>query len=111
MAAGGPPGARARLVADDHEGLGFHALGLEPIAGAPAAIGLVEALGEDALKVLLAGDAEQVGAVADVLCAHQDRRARRDQPAEREPALLQRLGPEDLAIEEEEVEGVEHRAL
>ena len=59
----------------------------------------------------LTRDAEQLGSVAGVVLAEQDGGAGRDDAGELEPARIQRLGPERLAVEEQQVEGVEHRAL
>ena len=52
-----------------------------------------------------------VGTGADEGLAEQDRKLRRHHPGERFSPLLERLLPQRLAVEEQQVEGVEHRAL
>ena len=86
-------------MTDYHEGVAEHALRLEPRSAATAAVRLVEPLRDDPLELLLTGDAEQLSTIAGVILAEQDPRSRRDDAGEREPANIERLGPERLPVE------------
>ena len=58
--------AAARLIADDHERIGLHALRLQPFWAPAGVVRLVDRLRDDAFEVVLAGDAEQVCAGAGI---------------------------------------------
>src|SRR5258708_6226852 len=82
-------------------------LELQPVLRPAGAVARAEALRDDAFETHPAGVAEYTLAiVGEVLVQTQPRRAPTQQARERRLARLQRLAPQVLAIQLEEVEGV-----
>jgi hypothetical protein len=90
----------------------FRVLELEPVLRTTGAVARPEPLRHDAFEAHLAGVPEYALAiVGEVLVQTQPRKAPTQQARERRLACLQRLAPQVLAIELEEVEGVEEDML
>src|SRR5262249_3932209 len=87
-------------------------LELEPVLRPAGAVARAEPLRHDALEAHLAGVPEYALAiVGEVLVQTQPRKAPTQQARERRLARLQRLGPQVLAIQLKEVEGVKEDML
>src|ERR1044072_1874350 len=102
------------LGTDDGEVLLGVAFGLQPALLAAAAILAVEPLADDPLQPHCAGAGQQLGAGALERRTELDARRRiviADQVAKHRAALAERKVPQILAVELDQVEGVEHHAL
>ena len=86
----------------------FWVLELQPIFRSAGSIARAEPLRDDPLQPHLAGMVEYALAiVGEVLVHTQPRKAHAQQARKRRLARLQRLAPQVLAVQFEEVEGVE----
>jgi hypothetical protein len=106
--------SRRGREAADHEVLGRGAFQLEPGLAATGPVGRVAALGDHPLEAEPAGVADEHGAIVLQVLAPAHGPAGRspvESPGEQRLAVEERRAPEVVAIEMEDVEGVEDHAV
>src|SRR5690606_29243044 len=99
-------------VAADDEFLAVGALGLDPVARAPGTVGAAAELGDDALEAELAGVAQHHRALfLEMRAIAQPALLAPDHRLKQRLAIDQRCLSEVVAVEIEEIEGIEHEAV